>query len=174
MKKERRFENCIYGHAGVCGGEPEMPGRRRLQRGRCRHHAGQTDGPSSGRTASQSRETVCRGTRPACLATGQTERRSLCGRTPLPACRPANRGGFPHVARSGVEHASHGHIQPARVVVAAIPWSRPPSTGPSSTAKRKRASPRSSSNMKSTPARSSNKCASRLRIPTMWAWCTTN
>ena len=36
------------------------------------------------------------------------------------------------------------------------------------------ASPRSSSNMKSTPARSSNKCASRLRIPTMWAWCTTN
>ena len=35
-------------------------------------------------------------------------------------------------------------------------------------------SPRSSSNMKSTPARSSNKCASRLRIPTMWAWCTTN
>ncbi len=50
---------------------------------------------------------------------------SLCGRTPLPTCRPANRGGFPHVARSGVEHASHGHIQPARVVVAAIPWSRP-------------------------------------------------
>lgn len=44
------------------------------------------------------------------------------GRTEGPEGGFADCRGFPHVAGSGVEHASSGYVQPARLFVAAISW----------------------------------------------------
>jgi len=85
--------------------------------------------PAAHESSPKARKTIRRCTRSQRIATGKTKEPRLSRHPAGIAGRYTGSGGLPHAARTGVEYASHGHHQPARLLIAAIPRRGAPSTG---------------------------------------------